>query len=229
MVQRNQKLGMFLVADKVGEERLLHGRSGNRQEFPGAQYNWDPSARLHRHHSQHRSRRFPGTNNLPPVLTQLYFNTFSLFSQIGGTTLHSFAGIGSGTAVISKCIELAKVRRQKPQYRPGQTLLFTSDSGHFQLKFSQMKGEQCTGILGQQSQGDAREAISYLNISCIENRRNRGQDPPLYLVLLIRGKLWRASGGSVATSSQTKSLWWTGIFSRSWRPSPGRRSYSVWH
>jgi hypothetical protein len=31
--------------------------------------------------------------------------------KIGGTTLHSFAGIGSGTAVISKCIELAKVKK----------------------------------------------------------------------------------------------------------------------
>ena len=30
--------------------------------------------------------------------------------QIGGTTLHAFAGIGSGSAVISTCIELAKAR-----------------------------------------------------------------------------------------------------------------------
>ena len=43
--------------------------------------------------------------------------------QIGGTTLHSFAGIGSGDAVISKCIELAKRKTVASQWRKCKTLI----------------------------------------------------------------------------------------------------------
>ena len=45
--------------------------------------------------------------------------------QIGGTTLHSFAGIGSGTNTVDKCIELAQV----PVFIPVVYLLVFISSG----------------------------------------------------------------------------------------------------
>jgi len=43
--------------------------------------------------------------------------------QIGGTTLHSFAGIATGQAVISKCVELAKRKTVAQQWRKCKHLI----------------------------------------------------------------------------------------------------------
>ena len=43
--------------------------------------------------------------------------------QIGGTTLHSFAGIATGQAVISKCVELAERKTVAQQWRKCKHLI----------------------------------------------------------------------------------------------------------
>ena len=43
--------------------------------------------------------------------------------QIGGTTLHSFAGIGTGQAVISQCEQLAKRKTVAQQWRKCRHLI----------------------------------------------------------------------------------------------------------
>ena len=43
--------------------------------------------------------------------------------QIGGTTLHSFAGIGTGQAAISQCEQLAKRKTVAQQWRKCRHLI----------------------------------------------------------------------------------------------------------
>ena len=55
--------------------------------------------------------------------TNTEHDTRSLSSQIGGTTLHSFAGIGTGAAVISTCVQLAKRKTVAAQWRKCKHLI----------------------------------------------------------------------------------------------------------
>jgi len=60
---------------------------------------------------------------LPPEQTFVTASTGVAAFQIGGTTLHSFAGIGAGTAVISTCVQLAKRKTVAAQWRKCKHLI----------------------------------------------------------------------------------------------------------
>ena len=59
----------------------------------------------------------------PVYWGQVKIRIFLLIFQIGGTTLHSFAGIGAGTAVISRCVQLAERATVAKQWRKCKHLI----------------------------------------------------------------------------------------------------------